>query len=146
MLKFAALQGPAGKVLLRNSRIGTGQLNRIPRVLASSAPILGNTAGSAYSFSTKVASSQEGEKSKAASFETLLPPVLPEASPPQPLTERPSKNWLQKQWERYSFKGQQHRIHTAEAFFQAASRQASDPYVLCFATATDIQCFIQLRN
>lgn len=29
--------------------------------------------------------------------------------------------------DRYSLRGQQHRIHTAEAFYQAASRQGADP-------------------
>jgi hypothetical protein len=126
MLKFAALQSPAGKVLLRSSRTGMGQ-HRIPRVLASSALISLNTAGSTYSFSTNASSTNAGEK--AAPFKSILPPVLPQASPPQPLEERPAKTWFTRQWDRYSFKGQQHRIHTAEALFQAASRQASDPYV-----------------
>jgi hypothetical protein len=135
MLKFASLQSPAGKFLLRNSRN--------PRVLTST-PISLNTAGSTYSFSTTASLAKDGETLKAAPFETVLPPVLPQASPPQPLTERPAKNWLTRQWDRYSFKGQQHRIHTAEALFQAASRQASDPYVnlcilLCYC---DVQCFM----
>jgi hypothetical protein len=128
MLKFAALQGPAGQLLLRSSRTGMG--HRIPRVLASSAPIVGvpsmNTTGSAYSaFSTNEPSTYKED----VQFETILPPVLPQVSPPQPKKEMHPKNVFTRLWERYSPKGQQHRIHTAEALFQAASRQASDPYV-----------------
>lgn len=55
-----------------------------------------------------------------------LPPVLPPPSPPQPQTPVAEKGLAGKVINRYSIKGQQHRIRVAESFFQAATRQASN--------------------
>ena len=59
-----------------------------------------------------------------------IPPILtPPAIQATPGTTDtpPQKGFLGRLWAKYSFKGQQDRIHTAESLFQAATRQASDP-------------------
>jgi hypothetical protein len=56
-----------------------------------------------------------------------------EATPPPPHSAEEAteqrRGLFQRLKDRYGIKGQQDRIHRAEALFQAASRQASDPYV-----------------
>jgi hypothetical protein len=62
------------------------------------------------------------------------PTVLPILSAPsmecipQPKSENQS-SWLYRLYQRNSIRGQQHIIHSGEELFQAASRQASNPYV-----------------
>jgi len=67
---------------------------------------------------------------------TQLPPVLPppsathgrqETKQASGATAAAQKSIFQRLWDRYSIRGQQHRIQTAESLFQAASRQAADP-------------------
>ena len=52
-----------------------------------------------------------------------------------PLSEKESsKSFLQRIWDRYSIAQQTSRILAAESYLQAATRQASDPWVnLCFS-------------
>lgn len=68
-------------------------------------------------------------QSSSAHFSSAatLPPILPPPSPPQPETPVVEKGFVGKLVSRYSLNGQQNRIKVAEAFFQAATRQAANP-------------------
>lgn len=61
-----------------------------------------------------------------------LPPVLSPPSPPLPEVEQPQKSFFSKLIDRYSPRSQRDRVYHSEVLFQAATRQAADPYVLLF--------------
>ena len=61
------------------------------------------------------------------------PPPSSSSSPREPtLWERTDKSFFQRLYDKYSFQQQTNRIVVAESFLQAATRQASDPYVFDF--------------
>ena len=68
--------------------------------------------------------------SRCFSTQTILPPILSPPSPPRPLSPIEQKSLMGKVINRYSVQRSQERIRLAESFFQAATRQAADPYVL----------------
>lgn len=109
-----ALVSPSN-MLLRGGRAFVSRQSR-----ASSAPI------------SRQLSTSSSDTTGTIQTTTRLPPVLP---PPLQhaahnnagANEKPPKGMLERLWDRYSIKGQQHRIHMAESLLQAATRQASDP-------------------
>jgi hypothetical protein len=108
---------------------------------AAAASSLQGTTQSARLLSS-AAATRNGESSTTSYSQAppQLPPVLP--SPSAAATASPAgqraasatappqqKSAFQRLWDRYSIRGQQHRSQLAEAYFQAATRRASDPYV-----------------
>jgi hypothetical protein len=110
---------------------------------AASASSLQGTTQSARLLSSAAATSNgESSSSSYSQAPPQLPPVLPSpsAASTSPTSQRaaasatapsqqPQKSAFQRLWDRYSIRGQQHRSQLAEAYFQAATRRASDPYV-----------------
>ena len=88
----------------------------------------------AFRLSTRAAALIQDGSSAARPFSTapMLPPVLPPPSPPQPQAPIHEKGMMGKLMNRYSIQDSQNRIRIAESFFQAATRQGADPYVILF--------------
>jgi hypothetical protein len=133
-----ALSASARALLGRQSSAGWTGRNTAAVVAALQA-----TTQSTRLFSS---SSKAGESTSAASSSASysptppqLPPVLPSpsvvAQNAASAAAAPQKSALQRLWDRYSIRGQQRRSLLAEAYFQAATRRASDPYVQTQRTA-----------
>jgi hypothetical protein len=90
---------------------------------------------SIVSRATNTARMQTKQLAARASLSTTtpLPQVLPK---PEQEDATLTKSIQDRLWDRFSFRGQQHRIFMGEHLFQAARQQSHDPYVYSCSYST----------